>query len=76
LLLDAVQAVRVQSWIAGAVYDPELPPQPMRGFAIVRGSDADEYRVAWQPALALSQDERERHGFDRSIFRFAWARCD
>jgi hypothetical protein len=65
LLLDAVQAARVQSWIAAAVYDPDLPPQSMNGFALVRGSGPDPYRIAWNPAAALSKAERARHGFDR-----------
>lgn len=65
LLLSRDEAVRVQSWIQGAVYDPEKPPVPMTGFAVVAGVAPDEFRVAWHPETALSESERARHGFDK-----------
>ena len=65
LVLDAREAGRVQAWIAGAVFDPEKPPQSMQGFALVAGAVPGEFRVAWHPETALSENERARHGFDK-----------
>lgn len=65
LILDEAQAVRVQAWIAGAVFDPEKPAQPMQGFALVRGATPGEFRLAWHPETALSEVERARHGFEK-----------
>src|SRR5205085_11077034 len=71
LVLDARAAARVQAWFAAATFDAEKPALALQGFALVAGSQPGEYRVAWHPETALSEAERERHGFDKPR---AWSR--
>ncbi len=65
LVLHVEEARRVQAWIASAQFDPDLPGAPMNGFALVIGSSAGEYRLAWHPETALSEVERARHGVEK-----------
>ncbi|MBL8861480.1 MAG: hypothetical protein JNK02_05655 [Planctomycetes bacterium] len=65
LVLDPQAAARVTAWIAGAVFDPDRPPAPVAGFAVVPGALPGEYRVAWHPETALSERARAVHGYDK-----------
>jgi hypothetical protein len=72
LLLDEAQAGRVAQWLKRGTNDPDADEgTPIHGFQLVRANQPGAYGLVWSPRIALSDEERARHGAKKPL---EWSR--
>src|SRR5262249_32287039 len=62
LRMSADQARAVHQWIARGSCDPEAEPRRIEGMWVQPSGRPDEYELAWQPVIVLSERSRQLHG--------------